>query len=142
MYFSQKRVFVFALVLFEGGSLLSALAHSSPVFIVGRALQGAGYAGLFIGVLSIGSASLPVALQPIYTSIIGAAYGLGACLGPLIGGGEDLFTRIPSIVSTLTYMLPSFAAVTSKLSWRWAFWVALAKNLSPCFSVLTCNAYR
>lgn len=103
-YFPQKLVFILALVLFELGSVVSAVAQSSPVFILGRALQGAGYAGLFIGLLAIGSVCLPIHLQPLFTAMIGGAYGLGAVLGPLIGG-----------------------ALTSKVSWRWAFWI----NLPP-----------
>lgn len=39
-FFSQKYTFLFSVLLFELGSVVSAVAQSSTVFIVGRALQG------------------------------------------------------------------------------------------------------
>jgi MFS family permease len=39
-FFSQKYTFLVATLLFELGSIVSAVAQSSTVFILGRALQG------------------------------------------------------------------------------------------------------
>ncbi len=47
--FPVKWVFLSALVLFEAGSVVCAAAPSSVVLIVGRAVAGAGCAGLFSG---------------------------------------------------------------------------------------------
>lgn len=49
------------------------------------------------GLLAIGSVCLPIHLQPLFTAMIGGAYGLGAVLGPLIGGGTSLV--FPFVVS-------------------------------------------
>ncbi|GAA5962363.1 hypothetical protein JCM21900_005096 [Sporobolomyces salmonicolor] len=101
-FFPQKWVFLFAFCVFELGSLVAALATSSAMLIAGRAIQGLGYAGLFIGVLAISANSLPIRMQALMTSLMNFAYGFGTVVGPLIGG-----------------------ALTSKLSWRWCFWVNL-----------------
>jgi MFS family permease len=53
-------------------------------------------AGIFIGELLISQVIFPVRLQPIFTSTMGASYGLGAVIGPLIGG-----------------------ALTTRIGWRW-----------------------
>lgn len=98
-----------ALIVFEIGSIVSAVATTSRIFIFGRALQGSGYAGIFIGELAISAAILPTRLQPIFTSLMGAAYGLGAVVGPLIGG-----------------------ALTTKVGWIWCFWI----NLPPGAAVI------
>ncbi|KAI5478546.1 major facilitator superfamily protein [Pseudohyphozyma bogoriensis] len=113
-YFAKKWVFLGSLVVFEVASLVSAVAHTSRVFIFGRALQGVGYAGIFIGVLAIGTASLPLHLQPIFT------YGLGAAIGPLIGG-----------------------TLVTKVSWRWCFYVNLPPGFASVFIVgIFCNPPR
>lgn len=123
--FRKQWVFLIGMAVFNLGSLVSAVAQNSPVFIVGRALQGFGYSFVFTvslclfsppaawcslhicflqGVLAISAASMPVHFLPIMTSLMNCAYGGGTIMGPLIGG-----------------------ALTSKLSWRWCFWI----NLPP-----------
>src|SRR5580693_6890846 len=47
--FGRKRVFLFGVIFFTAASLLCGLATSSPVLIVGRALQGIGAAFLVPG---------------------------------------------------------------------------------------------
>lgn len=47
--FAVKPIFVAAMVIFEIGSLLCAVAPSSTVFILGRAIAGLGSAGAFSG---------------------------------------------------------------------------------------------
>lgn len=48
-FFPQKWCFTTAFVTFEIGTLICAVAQNSATFIAGRAMQGLGYAGLFIG---------------------------------------------------------------------------------------------
>lgn len=69
-FFRQKWVLVFALVIFEVGCIVAAVAQSSPILILGRAIQGAGYAGLFIGILQICSNALSVRMQAMVTSLM------------------------------------------------------------------------
>ncbi|CEQ40431.1 SPOSA6832_02056, partial [Sporobolomyces salmonicolor] len=94
-FFPQKWVFLFAFCVFELGSLVAALATSSAMLIAGRAIQGLGYA-----VLAISANSLPIRMQALMTHRV--CSGFGTVVGPLIGG-----------------------VLTSKLSWRWCFWVNL-----------------
>lgn len=44
-----KWVFLVNLLLFEGGILLSGLAPSSFIFIIGRAITGLGFSGISQG---------------------------------------------------------------------------------------------
>ncbi|GAA6047017.1 hypothetical protein JCM3770_004153 [Rhodotorula araucariae] len=101
-FFPQKWAFLFSLAVFELGCLVAAVAPSSTVLILGRALQGLGYAGLFIGILAIASSALPIRMQAVVTSLMNVSYGAGTVVGPLLGG-----------------------ALTSNLSWRWCFYILL-----------------
>ncbi|GAA5885753.1 hypothetical protein JCM6882_007554 [Rhodosporidiobolus microsporus] len=101
-FFPQKWCFLVALSIFLVGNIVAAVSQSSTVLILGRAIQGLGYSGLFIGILAITANTLPIRMQAIVTSLMNASYGTGTVLGPLVGG-----------------------AFTSKVSWRWCFWVAL-----------------
>lgn len=40
----------------------------------------------FLGALAIGSACLPPSKRPLIGLLMGLAYGVGAVLGPLLGG--------------------------------------------------------
>ncbi|KAI5477804.1 hypothetical protein MNV49_005888 [Pseudohyphozyma bogoriensis] len=73
-----------------GWSIICAAAHESSTFIVGRAIAGAGFGGLYIGVLAITAASFPLERQADFISIIGAIYGLGATTGPVPIGGATM----------------------------------------------------
>ena len=52
-FFSVKYVFLIAVLIFEIGSAVCGAAPSSVVFIVGRAIQGIGGAGIFSGAVSM-----------------------------------------------------------------------------------------
>jgi MFS family permease len=63
-YFRKQFVFLAFLFVFEAGSLICALAHSSPMLIAGRAVAGAGSSGLMNGAWTIIGNSLPLGQQP------------------------------------------------------------------------------
>lgn len=100
--FPAKLTFLGAIGIFMGGSLIAALAPSSLVFIVGRAVQGIGTSGILSGGLIIIAQVVPLQMRSALGGIIGAMEGVAMISAPIIGG-----------------------ALTDKLSWRWCFYINL-----------------
>jgi len=96
MSFNIKTAFLASLVIFELGSLICGVSASSPVLILGRAIQGLGSAGVLTGSFVIVTHSVPLQKRPVYFAAIGILFGVGALVGPLLGG-----------------------AFTDAVSWRW-----------------------
>jgi len=101
-YFPLKLSFLIAIFIFEVGSLICAVANSSTTLIVGRAIAGAGGAGIASGAYTIIAFSVPPAKRPAFTGLMGAVFGLASVIGPLLGG-----------------------VFTDNLTWRWCFYINL-----------------
>ena len=101
-YFDVKYTYLIALVIFEVGSVICAAATSSPMFIIGRAIAGAGAAALYSGGMTIIGFSVPLRKRAIYIAALSSMFGIASVVGPILGG-----------------------AFTDKLSWRWCFWINL-----------------
>jgi len=84
--FPIKSVFLVSVVIFEIGTIVCASAPSSLIFIVGRTIAGWGAAGISSGGFIITSAVLPKEKLPFYMGALGMIYGIGATLGPVLGG--------------------------------------------------------
>ncbi|KAK4953680.1 hypothetical protein LTR10_008283 [Elasticomyces elasticus] len=84
-YFSIKLVYLLAIVIFEVGSLVCALAPTSAALIIGRAIAGIGGAGIVSGSYLIVGISAPPARTPALMGIIGASFAVASVAGPLIG---------------------------------------------------------
>lgn len=85
-YFNLKGTFIISVLIFEVGSLICGVAPNSPALIVGRAIAGAGGAGISVGGTSIVAFSAEPKVRPVLMRFIGLTYGLAAVLGPLLGG--------------------------------------------------------
>lgn len=101
-YFPLKLSFLLSIGIFEIGSLICAVAKNSTTLIVGRAIAGAGGAGVASGAYTIIAFSAPPSQRPAFTGVLGATYGVASVVGPLLGG-----------------------VFTEKLTWRWCFWINL-----------------
>ncbi|KAA8611254.1 MFS multidrug transporter [Pyrenophora tritici-repentis] len=101
-YFRSKAVFLSFVFMFELGSLICAVARSSVVLIVGRAIAGLGASGIYTGAMIVLTGAVPREKSPFYTGILFGTSQMGIVLGPLIGG-----------------------VLTEHVSWRWCFWINL-----------------
>ncbi|KAL9613423.1 MAG: hypothetical protein Q9167_002021 [Letrouitia subvulpina] len=101
-FYHTKWVFLLAIGAFEVGSALCGAAPSSAAFIIGRAIAGAGSAGVFSGVIVIMIPLVPLRKRPAYQGALGAIFGISSIIGPLMGG-----------------------AFTNNVSWRWCFYINL-----------------
>lgn len=76
------------------------IAPTSTALIIGRAIAGLGAAGVGSGAFILIAFIAPPEKRPAYLGIIGAAYGISAVIGPLLGG-----------------------VFTERLTWRWCFYM-------------------
>ncbi|KAE8382316.1 major facilitator superfamily domain-containing protein [Aspergillus bertholletiae] len=94
-HFNPEFTFLGFLFLFELGSLLSAVAVSSRMLIVGRAVAGLGSAGIYNGSLTIMGKGMKPSARAWQIGLGTSIATIGSIFGPLIGGGSlSLFDPI------------------------------------------------
>ncbi|KAI0470589.1 MFS general substrate transporter [Xylariaceae sp. FL0804] len=98
--FGRKPAVLFSLFMFTAGTIVCCTANGFRQLLSGRAIQGIGGGGIFVLASIVISDIIPLRQRPRYQSIIAAAWGLGAILGPLTGG-----------------------LITQHTTWRWLFYV-------------------
>ncbi|KAK3612960.1 hypothetical protein LTR22_028369, partial [Elasticomyces elasticus] len=109
--FDAKIINIVSVALFEGGSALCGGAPNMSALIVGRVIAGIGGAGMYLAALTYVSVFAEPSKVSLYNALMGFSWGVGAILGPVIGG----------------------AFAESSASWRWAFYInlPLAGLLTP-----------
>ena len=96
----RRRIFLAGLVVFTSSSLLCGLATGGAILIAARAVQGAGAALMLPSTLSIISVTFHPRERGTAFGVWAASSGIGAALGPLVGG-----------------------ALVEGIDWRWIFFV-------------------
>lgn len=81
----RKRCFLGGLFIFACGSLMSGLAQSAAMLIVGRAIQSVGGSLLFPAGLALVLTAFPPEKRQAAVGIWGIAGGLAAAIGPTFG---------------------------------------------------------
>jgi DHA2 family multidrug resistance protein len=84
--FGQKRVYLISLVLFVAGSALCGMAHTLPLLVVFRIIQGLGAGALQPTEQAILRQTFPPAEQGMAMAVFGMAVVLGPAFGPTLGG--------------------------------------------------------
>jgi EmrB/QacA subfamily drug resistance transporter len=98
--YGRKPFFLIGLGLFVGGSIAAGLSNSMEMLIVCRAVQGIG-GGILIPVATAATADLyPPLERGKMQGVMGAVFGLGTALGPVLGG-----------------------LITDSLGWHWVFFI-------------------
>lgn len=98
-YFPLKTTFLLAILVFEAGNVICALAPSSEVLIFGRIIAGCGGGGIMTGAFIIIALTAGPEHRAAYMGVLGVTFGCASVVGPLMGG-----------------------ALTDGPGWRFCFW--------------------
>ena len=112
--YGRKKLFLFAIVVFLAGSMLSGAAQSMLQLIVFRAIQGLGAGGLIVSVMAIIGELVPPRERGKLQGYFGSVMAVSMIGGPLLGG-----------------------FVTDHFSWRWAFYINLPLGAVALILVVT-----
>ncbi|KAL6789516.1 major facilitator superfamily domain-containing protein [Trichoderma sp. SZMC 28013] len=121
--FSLKWTFLGFFALFELGSLLCATAVNSNMFICGRAIAGAGGAGIVSGAFSIVCFIIPLVQRPLYIGGLSSVFGVATVVGPILGGAftqneKSITNRVKDLDLVGAFLfIPAIVMVLLALQW-------------------------
>ncbi|MGB3370697.1 MAG: MDR family MFS transporter [Rhodococcus sp. (in: high G+C Gram-positive bacteria)] len=101
--FNKKVLVQSAILIFVAGSLIAGFAHSVPVLLAARVVQGIGMGGLTALVIAIIGTIVSPRDRGRYSGYTGAVMAVSMSGGPILGG----------------------VIVDSPLGWRWCFFVCV-----------------
>ncbi|WP_405177059.1 MDR family MFS transporter [Nocardia sp. NBC_01377] len=101
--FNKKVLVQTAIVIFVLGSIVAGFAHSVPLLLVARVVQGVGMGGLTALVVAIIGSIVAPRERGRYSGYMGAVMAVAMSGGPILGG----------------------VIVDSPLGWRWCFFVCV-----------------
>ncbi|PIA17428.1 MFS general substrate transporter [Coemansia reversa NRRL 1564] len=111
--FGPLSILVIALLVFLGGSVLTATSTTMVWLILARALAGLGAAGVISVTQAIAAEVGPWHERGQYMGILGAVFGLGTTIGPLVGGlvadkwtwRISFYLNVPLVCLALTFLM-------------------------------------
>ncbi len=116
--FGRKPLFIWAISIFVGGSLLCSLATSMEMLAGFRAVQGIGAGGLFTLALAIIGDIVPPRERARYQGFFIAVFGTSSVIGPLVGG-----------------FFSAQDAILGLDGWRWIFFINVPLGALALFLV-------
>src|SRR6201984_2908846 len=108
--FGRKRFYMSCVVMFTVCSFLCGLAHTLPMLIFARVLQGLGGGGLAPSEQAILADTFPIAKRGQAFALYGMAVVVAPAIGPTLGGW-----------------------ITDNFSWHWIFFINLPVGLLSLF---------
>jgi EmrB/QacA subfamily drug resistance transporter len=117
--FGRRPLFIIAIVIFLGGSILCTFADSMYQLAIFRAIQGLGAGGLMALPLTIMGDILAPRERAKYQGYFLAVFGISSVIGPLIGG---LFAGTPFILGIT--------------GWRWVFLINVPVGIAALAIVI------
>jgi EmrB/QacA subfamily drug resistance transporter len=112
--FGRKKLYLIAIGIFLGGSVLCGLSQTMTQLIIFRGLQGIGGGAIMVNSFAIIGDVFPPAERGKYQGIMGAVFGLSSVAGPLLGGW-----------------------ITDNASWRWVFYVNIPLGIIAIFVLIS-----
>jgi EmrB/QacA subfamily drug resistance transporter len=107
--YGRKQVYVIAMLIFLGGSLLCGQARSMEQLILFRAVQGLGAGGVLPLAFTVIGELFSVAERARMQGWISGVWGVSSVIGPLIGG-----------------------FLVDQVSWQWVFYINLIPGVLAC----------
>lgn len=93
----HKRVFLWGIMAFMLASLVAAFSPNFWVFMVARAIQGAGAGSVYPNAQAEGIKQFPLERRGMALGLFGAVFGMASVLGPTLGGLLGQYFGWPSV---------------------------------------------